>query len=90
MMQSICYGKPALIIPVPNHPEQYGNARRAQEMGVAHAIHQRNIEKDGFILLVEEMLGDEKLGAHLAKLNAGHIGDGVGRSVAALSSIMRR
>ncbi len=89
MMQSICYGKPAVIIPVANHPEQYGNARRAQELGVAHAIHQRNIERDGLLLLVEEMLGDESYAERLAELNMSHLGDGVERSIEALAAVMR-
>ena len=90
MMQSICYGKPAVIIPVPNHPEQYGNARRAQEMGVAHAIHQRNIDRDMLLLLVEEMLGDDSFKARLSRLNSERISDGVDRSIEALAGIMRR
>ncbi len=89
MMQSICYGKPAVIIPVANHPEQYGNARRAQELGVAHAIHQKNIERDGLLLLIEEMLGDESFAERLAELNASHLGDGVERSIEALAAVMR-
>ena len=88
MMQSICYGKPAVIIPVANHPEQYGNARRAQEMGVAHAIHQRNIERDGLLLLIEEMLSDDSLNERLLKLNSDRLGDGVERSINALRGIM--
>jgi UDP-N-acetylglucosamine--N-acetylmuramyl-(pentapeptide) pyrophosphoryl-undecaprenol N-acetylglucosamine transferase len=90
MMQSICYGKPAVIIPVANHPEQYGNARRAQEMGVAHAIHQRNIDRDGLLLLIEEMLGDDSFKERLSKLNSERLGDGVDRSINALASIMHR
>jgi UDP:flavonoid glycosyltransferase YjiC (YdhE family) len=90
MMQSICYGKPAVIIPVANHPEQYGNARRAQEMGVAHAIHQRNIDRDGLLLLIEEMLGDDSFKEQLIKLNSERLGDGVDRSINALASIMHR
>ena len=89
MMQSICYGKPAVIIPVANHPEQYGNARRAQELGVAHAVHQRNIERDGLLLLIEEMLGDESYAERLTELNANHLGDGVERSIEALAAVMR-
>ena len=89
MMQSICYGKPAVIIPVANHPEQYGNARRAQELGVAHAIHQKNIERDGLLLLIEEMSGDESFAERLAELNASHLGDGVERSIEALAAVMR-
>ncbi|MCX6649553.1 MAG: glycosyltransferase [Candidatus Bathyarchaeota archaeon] len=90
MMQSICYGKPAVIIPVANHPEQYGNARRAQELGVAHAIHQRNIDRDVLLLLIEEMLGDDSFRERLSKLNSGRLGDGVERSIHALAGIMRR
>ncbi len=89
MMQSICYAKPAIIIPVPKHPEQYGNARRAQELGVAQAIHQRNIERDGLLLLVEEMLGDNRYSEKFAKLKAERLGDGVERSIKALTRIMR-
>jgi UDP-N-acetylglucosamine--N-acetylmuramyl-(pentapeptide) pyrophosphoryl-undecaprenol N-acetylglucosamine transferase len=90
MMQSICYGKPAVIIPVANHPEQYGNARRAQELGVAQAIHQRNIDRDGLLLLIEEMLGNDSLKEQLSKLNSGHLGDGVERSIHVLAGIMHR
>jgi len=90
MMQSICYGKPAVIIPVANHPEQYGNARRAQEMGVAHAVHQRNIDRDGLLLLVEEMLSDDSYSARLSALSSGRLGDGVNRTIDALAGVMRR
>ncbi len=89
MMQSICYDKPSIIIPVPKHPEQYGNARRAQELGVAHAVHQRNIERDGLLLLTEEMLGNDSFGRRLAELNRKGIGGGVEKSLTALSGIMR-
>jgi UDP:flavonoid glycosyltransferase YjiC (YdhE family) len=89
MMQSICYGKPSIIIPVPKHPEQYGNARRAQELGVAHAIHQRHIERDGLLLLMEEMLGNDSFGKRLAELNRKGIGGGVERSLTALADVMR-
>jgi UDP-N-acetylglucosamine--N-acetylmuramyl-(pentapeptide) pyrophosphoryl-undecaprenol N-acetylglucosamine transferase len=88
MMQSICYGKPAIIIPVPNHPEQYGNARRAQELGVAHAIHQRNIDGHGLLLLTEEMLGDYMYLERLSALNSEHIGDGVEKIIESLANIM--
>lgn len=90
MMQSICYGKPSIIIPVPKHPEQYGNARRAQELGLAYAIHQKNIDREGLLILVEEMLGDDSFKKHLSRLDPGRLGDGVGRSLGALADIMSR
>jgi UDP:flavonoid glycosyltransferase YjiC (YdhE family) len=90
LMQSICYSKPSIIIPVPNHPEQYGNARRAQGLGVANAIHQKSLNGEMLPLLVEEMLGDPSYGEQFAKLNAKRLGDGVKRSVDAIASVMRR
>ena len=89
MMQSICYGKPSIIIPVPKHPEQYGNARRAQELGVAYAVHQRNIEKDWLLLLTEEILGNDSFDRRLADLNHMGMGDGVKRSISSLAEVMR-
>jgi UDP:flavonoid glycosyltransferase YjiC (YdhE family) len=90
LMQSICYGKPSIIIPVPNHPEQYGNARRAQGLGVANAIHQKSLNGEMLPLLVEEMLGDPSYAEQFAKLNAKRLGDGVKRSMDAIASVMRR
>jgi UDP:flavonoid glycosyltransferase YjiC (YdhE family) len=88
MMQSICYGKPSIIIPVPKHPEQYGNARRAQELGVAHAIHQRNIEREVLLLLVEEMLSDDSFHKRLSDLNRKGIGGGVENSISAIAKVI--
>ena len=57
LMQSIGYGKPSLIIPMPKHPEQYGNARRAMEMKVAKAMHQKDLTLDHLVQRVDEVLG---------------------------------
>ncbi len=56
LMQSISYGKPSVIIPVPKHPEQYGNARRAMELGVAKSIHQRDVTLEHLVQRVDELL----------------------------------
>jgi uncharacterized protein (TIGR00661 family) len=61
IMQSISYGKPSLLIPVPNHPEQYGNCRKARELGIAEALHQRDVNLNNLlssIMRIEE--GDHK------------------------------
>ncbi len=55
IMQSICYGKPSVIIPVPRHPEQYGNARRAMELGVARAIHQCDVSLECLVKAVDSV-----------------------------------
>ena len=56
IMQSICYGKPSIIIPVPRHPEQYGNARRAMELGAAKAVHQRNVSLEHLVKVIDSVV----------------------------------
>lgn len=56
IMQSIGYMKPCIIIPTPRHPEQYGNARRAMEIGVADAMHQKDISIASFIERIDSLL----------------------------------
>jgi UDP:flavonoid glycosyltransferase YjiC (YdhE family) len=68
-MQTICYQKPSIIIPVPKHPEQYGNARRAMELGVAKAVHQREIQYDFLLEIAKKMLKNEDYKKNLEKMN---------------------
>jgi UDP:flavonoid glycosyltransferase YjiC (YdhE family) len=69
IMQSIGYNKPSIIIPMPRHPEQYGNARRAMEIGVAEALHQRDLSKESLIKRVEQLLEDEQVMKVLVDMN---------------------
>jgi uncharacterized protein (TIGR00661 family) len=41
MMKALVFGKPLLLIPTPDHTEQYGNAERAVELGAAVMLEQR-------------------------------------------------
>jgi UDP:flavonoid glycosyltransferase YjiC (YdhE family) len=43
IMKSLVYGVPMILIPIPDHPEQYSNARRAESLGVAKVIDQNKI-----------------------------------------------
>jgi UDP-N-acetylglucosamine--N-acetylmuramyl-(pentapeptide) pyrophosphoryl-undecaprenol N-acetylglucosamine transferase len=45
VMQAICYGRPMILIPTPNHTEQRNNTRRAEELGVAMSIEQENLSR---------------------------------------------
>ncbi|MFC1802622.1 glycosyltransferase, partial [Thermoproteota archaeon] len=60
LMQSISYSKPSVVIPVPKHPEQYGNARRVMELGVAKAMHQKDITLDHLVQRIDEVLESNK------------------------------
>jgi UDP-N-acetylglucosamine--N-acetylmuramyl-(pentapeptide) pyrophosphoryl-undecaprenol N-acetylglucosamine transferase len=70
IMQSICYRKPSIIIPVPKHPEQYGNARRAMELGVARAIHQSSLSKENLLKMVDEVANDGRYRGKLRDINS--------------------
>jgi len=82
IMQSIGYNKPSIIIPMPRHPEQYGNARRAMEIGVAEAMHQRDVSKEALIKRVEHLLGSEHVLEVLVDMNQNkHLDRGLDRII---------
>jgi uncharacterized protein (TIGR00661 family) len=70
IMQSIGYGKPSIIIPTPRHPEQYGNARRATEIGVAEAMHQRDVSVGSLVKVIDHLL-DNSSRTLLTDINQG-------------------
>jgi len=91
IMQSICFDKPQILIPTPGHTEQYGNARRAKELGVAEAIHQRDLTREGLMKLVEMVLGDRSYLQRLHEINSKNsLGDGVENAVEAIAELLPR
>jgi uncharacterized protein (TIGR00661 family) len=56
--QSICYGKPSIIVPTPSHTEQQNNSRRAEELGVAKTLDQMKLDFDSVMSGVRGMLGE--------------------------------
>jgi len=85
LMQSISYGKPSIIIPMPKHPEQYGNARRAMEMKVAKSIHQRDVTLEHLVKRVDEVIGSARIKKVLTEINEKeHLGDGLNRTLETL------
>ena len=86
LIQSISYGKPSVIIPVPKHPEQYGNARRAMELQVAKAMHQRDLTLEHLVKRVDEVLESNKILKVLEFINEKeHLGEGLNRTVETLA-----
>ena len=91
IMQSIRFGKPQILIPTPGHTEQYGNARRARELGVAEAIHQRDLTRDGLLKVAEGILGDSSYLERLWEINSKNgMGDGVENAVEAIGELLHR
>lgn len=58
--QSLVYSKPMLLIPTPNHTEQYNNARKVKALGAAELLDQQNLSKESLLRATEKMLNTEK------------------------------
>ena len=56
MAQSICYGKPQILVPTPSHTEQYNNAKKAVDLGVAAVIHQEELNNGVLLAAVRKVL----------------------------------
>jgi len=76
IMKSLTYGKPMLLIPIPDHTEQYGNSKRAESMGVAKVLDQNKVNFRKLDTLLQQLLkGDYnknaiKVGKIASSLNA--------------------
>ncbi|MGQ9542564.1 MAG: glycosyltransferase [Candidatus Bathyarchaeia archaeon] len=58
--KALTYGKPLILIPTPDHTEQYGNARRATELGVALMIEQKDLSVEELSKCIVEILNSPK------------------------------
>jgi len=56
LSQSICYGKPTILIPTPSHTEQFNNAEKAVELGVTEMILQEDLNKNTLVSAVQQLL----------------------------------
>ena len=88
IMQSICYGKPSIIIPTPNHTEQYANARRAKELGFGEAIHQDDVGREKFLSLIGMLTLNPEYEERLGKINAMGFTDGIQNTVEAIHELL--
>jgi UDP:flavonoid glycosyltransferase YjiC (YdhE family) len=59
--QCMCYGKPIILVPTPNHTEQLTNARQAENLGVAQIVLQDFLTKDKLLEKVHRGLQRESL-----------------------------
>jgi len=88
IMQSICYGKPSIIIPTPNHTEQYANARRAKELGFGEAIHQDDAGREKFLSLIEMLTSNPEYEDRFGEINAMGFTDGIENTVEAIHELL--
>lgn len=59
ILQTMCYGKPAILIPTPSHTEQHNNAKKAVKHGVALIIEQDNLNEKTLLSTIKEMMENE-------------------------------
>jgi UDP-N-acetylglucosamine--N-acetylmuramyl-(pentapeptide) pyrophosphoryl-undecaprenol N-acetylglucosamine transferase len=89
LMQSISYCKPSVIIPVPKHPEQYGNARRAMEMNVAVAMHQKDVSRRNLLRQLDEVLESGNIKRVLEEINEKeHLDNGLKRTIETIAEYL--
>jgi UDP:flavonoid glycosyltransferase YjiC (YdhE family) len=57
--QCMCYGKPTILIPTPNHTEQLTNAKQAENLGVAKIVLQERLTKEKLLKNIQHLLKTE-------------------------------
>lgn len=90
IMQGICYGKPSIIIPTPNHTEQYGNARKAMELGVAEVLLQDDVSAEKILGLADGMLSDPRYWERLEEFRSRGLMEGIENTIGAIAELMKR
>ncbi len=56
MAQSVCYGKPLILVPTPSHTEQLNNTKNAVELGIAEMIDQDDLNKHTLLTTVRKII----------------------------------
>jgi len=69
IMKSLLYAKPMVLIPIPDHTEQIGNARRALQLHVARIIDQNALNGDNLGLNIEEILNSNEYRTRTAEIS---------------------
>jgi UDP:flavonoid glycosyltransferase YjiC (YdhE family) len=88
IMQSLCFGKSSLIIPVPNHTEQYANARRAKEMGISEAIHQHEVRRESLVNASYRLLMDPEYRLNIDRINRMGMSNGLENSITEILGLL--
>lgn len=64
IMKSLSHGKPMILVPIPDHTEQYGNARRAETLHVAQLINQNTLNHETLKSKIRMVLEDRNYAAN--------------------------
>lgn len=70
ILQTMCYGKPSILIPTPSHTEQLNNAKRAVRLNVALIIEQDNLNKETILSAIDRIMKDKRFTASAEEIQA--------------------
>jgi UDP:flavonoid glycosyltransferase YjiC (YdhE family) len=92
IMKAILLGKPMILIPIPDHTEQYGNAKSASKLGLAEVVPQRDVTTERLLNATRRLLnspvdGLQKLTEQMPLTEATAIG---AREIEGLASDRRK
>jgi len=68
--KGLSFGKPLILIPTPDHTEQYGNAKRMVQLGAAIMLDQKTLTKEKLSDSIRTILNSQRY-----KVNAGNLGE---------------
>lgn len=71
IMKSLSYGKPMILIPIPDHTEQIGNAQRAAQLHVANVIDQKALNARTLISAADDVIGSNSFRKNCAEISRG-------------------
>ena len=90
IMKSLVYGKPMILVPIPDHTEQYGNASRAMSLHVGEMIDQNSLNHDTLKRLIESVLQSSEFREHSAQISkAATSMDAVARACEAVQDLAK-
>jgi len=64
IMKSLTHGKPMILVPIPDHTEQYGNAHRAQSLQTATMLDQNKLNHNTMQSAIVEILNNPQYRRH--------------------------
>jgi UDP:flavonoid glycosyltransferase YjiC (YdhE family) len=70
IMKALVYGKPLILIPIPDHTEQYANAKRATSLKVAQMIDQNSLNADTLEPSIQSIVSSDEYKRRAAEISA--------------------
>lgn len=57
--KAMTFGKPMILVPIPDHTEQYGNARQVIRLGLGKILYQHKVNAENLDQIISEILDSE-------------------------------